>query len=81
MLGKLSVALLRRELRLDDYNTIILLIQSSSIAGLRALPYFLSLNSFSCHKSSVGGIPEEGILFSLGVAMRHGNMFRIDKMG
>jgi len=81
LIGKLSVALSKRELRLEDYNTIALLIQSASIAALRAVPSFLSSNNSSCHQSSPSGIPEEGLLFSLGIAMRHGNMFRIDKTG
>jgi len=81
LLGKLTLALSKNEIRLEDYNTILLIIQSASIAALRALPSFLLSNQNSCHKSSPGGIPEEGLLFSLGIAMRHGNMFRIDRTG
>lgn len=81
LIGRLSLALAKQELGLKEYNTIALIIQSSSIAALMALPLFLASNNNSCHKSGIGSIPEEGLLFSLGIAKRHGNMFRIDETG
>ena len=81
IIGRLSLALAKYQVSLEEYYTISLIIQSASVAALKALPAFLDSNGNICHKSSPGGIPEEGLLLSLGVAMRHGNMFRIDETG
>ncbi|ARR51892.1 hypothetical protein ETN89_20540 (plasmid) [Photobacterium damselae subsp. damselae] len=81
LLGNLSVSLSRQQISLEDYNTILLVIQSASVAALRALQAFLNANGLSRYKSGYGRIKEEGLLLSLGVATRYGNMFRINDIG
>jgi hypothetical protein len=81
LIGNLSKSLARNELNLEYYNTLALLIQASSVAALRALPEFISANGNRCFKHSNGGIPQEGLLLSLGVATRFGSGFQVDVFG
>lgn len=81
LIGRLSVALARGKVSLVEYNTIALIIQSSSVAAIRALPSFLMANNFSLSKNGPGAIPEEGLLFSLGIATRFGSGFSINDLG
>lgn len=81
LIGKLSKALAKNTLNLEYYNTLALLIQASSVAALRALPEFIKANGGSCCKRSNGGVPQEGLLLSLGVATRIGSIFQVDVIG
>lgn len=81
VLGNFAVALARGDLTLDDYNTLALMVHSCSVSALLALPEFLNNNGGKLHCSRPGPVADEGLLFSLGVGTRHGNMFRIDERG
>ncbi len=81
VLGNLSKSLARNEITLEEYDTLSLMIYASSIASLQALPKFLKENDNKSYASQSSGIKNEALLFSLGIATRHGNMFRIDERG
>lgn len=81
VLGNLLCALARGDISIEDYNTMALMIQACSVAALQALPKFLQGNNLKSHKSGMGAVPCEALLFSLGVGTRNGTMFRIDATG
>ena len=81
ILGNLSVALSRCEINLDDYYTLALIIQVGSIPALNAILSFMEESNFKGHINSAGNIDEEGLLVSLGIALRFGTGFRLDKRG
>lgn len=81
VLGNLLVALAKEYINLDDYNLLALMVHSCSVAALLALPKFLDSNGGKLYLSRPGAVDYEGLLFSLGVGTRHGNMFRIDERG
>lgn len=79
LLGNSLVAVARGSINLEEFNTLALIVESGSIAALRCLPAFLDGNENKLYRSIPSAAPHEGLLFSLGVATRHGNMFRLDE--
>jgi len=81
LLGNLLKSLARNEITEKEYNSLALTIYSASVSALYALPDFLKKNHYIVYKSSSSAVENEGLLFSLGVGTRHGNMFRLDDRG
>ena len=81
LLGNLLTSLACNKITEKDYNSLVLTIYSASVSALYALPDFLKKNHYTTYKSGTGAVENEGLLFSLGVATRYGNMFRLDDRG
>ena len=58
-----------------------LMIYASSVAALLALPDFFKNNGNKAYTDKADAVKNEGLLLSLGVGTRYGNMFRIDDRG
>lgn len=80
VMGNLVKALVNDNINLKDYNTLLLLIQSSSVPSILALENFLAFTNGKVylHKTQ---IKEEALLFSAGVATRDGTNFRLNEYG
>lgn len=81
ILGNLTYFLAKGNIRLEDYNNLLLIVQNASVTALRALPKFLESNGGKTSKLANGGVAEEPLLLSLGVAKRLRDTFQLDKTG
>lgn len=81
LVGKLVIALSRKEITKEDFEALSQLIQSAAITTLRALPSFMSSTGGNPYKQGMGQFPEEPLLYSLGIAYRSGAMFRVSPLG
>jgi hypothetical protein len=80
--GNLSLALSKSNITIDEYYTLLLIIQSSSIPALKSVKTFME---YTKNKGYINGlksqIREEALLLSLGVANRFGSGLRLDENG
>lgn len=81
LIGRLVVALSRKEISKEDFAVLSQLIQSVAVPTLRALPSFMSSTGGKLYKKGMGQFPEEPLLYSLGMAYRSGTMFRVSILG
>jgi hypothetical protein len=81
ILGRLVFELASGSVQPDKFEMYSHIIHSSSVAALHALNSFMLRNNAESGKSGHGEIPEEGLLFSLGVARRFGNGFFVTQDG
>lgn len=81
LIGKLVIALSRREITLQEFESLSQIIQSASPPALNALPSFFNSTNGTASKQGMGITEEEPLLFSMGIASRSGNSFRVSDLG
>jgi len=81
LIGRLIIALSRKEIMKEEFEVLSQLIQSAATPALRALPSFIISNEGKSYKNGVGQFPEEPLLYSLGIAYRSGPRFAISSLG
>lgn len=79
-MGNLIKALVNDNINLEDYNTLLLIIQSSSVPSILALESFLKFTNGKVYLQNTQ-MKEEGLLFSAGMATRSGTNFRLNEYG
>lgn len=81
IVGSLFAALAEKRLTEEEFNELALIVLNASIPALLSLPAFFKEVSGYSYSNSQKILSSEPLLNSLGVASRHGNMFRISNLG
>lgn len=81
ILGNLCVHFAKKNISLDDFNTLTQVMRSASLPALRAITSFLENNQNKPYKNGMGRNDYEALLQSIGVAVRNGTSFRLDNWG
>ncbi len=79
ILGNLTYFLAKSNIRLEDYNNLLLIVQNASVTALRALPKFLESNGGKTSKLANGGVAEEPLLLSAQFSLSVGNLEYTDR--
>lgn len=78
--GKLLSCRIKGRLAQDDFEQLSLIVHAGSVPALQTIEAFFTANKGRPF-TSVGHVPQEPLLLSLGIAMRYGNTFRISDAG
>jgi hypothetical protein len=81
VLGNLCVHFAKKNISLDEFNTLTQLMRFASLPALRAVKLFLESNQNLPYHNSLMRNEYEAQLQSIGVAIRNGNAFRLDTFG
>lgn len=80
IVGRLFAALCNEQITYGQYDRLVHIVHSSSVAALQALPEFFARTNGAAHISA-HTVTEEPLLLSCGIAHRFGNAFRISDLG
>jgi hypothetical protein len=80
VVGRLVLALANQKISEEDFSTLAEIIHACTVPALKALPAFFEQSGKRPYSRGYQA-PGEGLLLSLGIAYRFGNVFRIDDRG